>query len=305
MSASSSRDHRLDPPLGLKVATLGNTAVHVHWSALYSGLVPSALTGFNLASSLGFFLACFALIALHEFSHFATARAMGLSVYSIELSGFGGLCRVQPPRKTRDTLLVFSAGLLTQLVLLVMTWLMVERWGWPPSPFAKAVALTFTVVNAIYLFINLIPFRTLNGHSTDGKVLWGLFLHVTQGRPHPLHDMIYGPVFPPGTRLLSVRELVPPFFTTGVEILNDEKTPMEFVIKVLTEHLGLDQEAAVHLMLKIHLRGGQLVPTPDLAQAEATAAAINADAQREGHPFVCRAVDAKSEARAYLTRSPH
>jgi hypothetical protein len=40
-----------------------------------------------------------------------------------------------------------------------------------------------------------------------------------------------------------------------VVMLNDDFTPMEFVIVVLQEFFGKDREAATQIMLKIHLDG--------------------------------------------------
>lgn len=65
-------------------------------------------------------------------------------------------------------------------------------------------------------------------------------------------------VFPPETSLLSVQELVPAGFKHGVEILNDDRTPMEFVVSVLGTHLGLSRTDAIKNMLKVHTRGGVL-----------------------------------------------
>ena len=40
-----------------------------------------------------------------------------------------------------------------------------------------------------------------------------------------------------------------------VVMLNDDFTPMEFVVMVLQEFFGKDREAATQIMLKIHLDG--------------------------------------------------
>lgn len=46
---------------------------------------------------------------------------------------------------------------------------------------------------------------------------------------------------------------LPPMYQ--VVMLNDDFTPMEFVIVVLQEFFGKDREAATQIMLKIHLDG--------------------------------------------------
>jgi ATP-dependent Clp protease adapter protein ClpS len=75
---------------------------------------------------------------------------------------------------------------------------------------------------------------------------------------------------------------------------NDNATPMEFVVTVLGTHLGLSREDSVHTMFAIHRRGGALIPTPSLAEAERIAALITAEAAKNSHPLVCRPVSISS-----------
>jgi hypothetical protein len=69
-------------------------------------------------------------------------------------------------------------------------------------------------------------------------------------------------ILPPETSLLSLAEFVPLEFKCGVEVLNDNATPMEFVVAVLSSHLGLSQQEATRTILTIHTKGGALLPTP-------------------------------------------
>jgi ATP-dependent Clp protease adaptor protein ClpS len=79
----------------------------------------------------------------------------------------------------------------------------------------------------------------------------------------------------------------------GVEIFNDDKTPMEFVVNVLHDNLGLSYDSAVAVMLHIHNRGSVLLPIEDQSHAERVASAIAAKARDSGHPLVCRAASAQ------------
>ncbi len=94
----------------------------------------------------------------------------------------------------------------------------------------------------------------------------------------------------PDTSVTSIAELVPAGFTQGIEILNDNATPMDFVVAVLVAHLGLSLEDSRHTMLAIHERGGALIPTPSLAEAQRIALQITTEAAKNGHPLICRAV---------------
>lgn len=86
----------------------------------------------------------------------------------------------------------------------------------------------------------------------------------------------------------------PPGFVQGIEILNDDTTPMNFVVTALCDHAGLTPEEAQQMMLTIHLRGRALIPTASLAEAQSIAARITADAGTHNYPLVCRAVGAGS-----------
>lgn len=67
--------------------------------------------------------------------------------------------------------------------------------------------------------------------------------------------------------------------------LNDDFTPMEFVVGVLQKHFNKDRETATNIMLQVH-REGQAVfgtYTPDVAQTKRDRAMEQA--QAAGHPF--------------------
>ena len=72
-----------------------------------------------------------------------------------------------------------------------------------------------------------------------------------------------------------------------VVMLNDDFTPMEFVIVVLQEFFGKDRESATQIMLKIHLDGKGVcgVFTRDVA-ATKVEQVLDA-AHQAGHPLQC------------------
>ena len=72
-----------------------------------------------------------------------------------------------------------------------------------------------------------------------------------------------------------------------VVMLNDDYTPMEFVVVVLQEFFNKDREAATQIMLKIHLDGKGVcgVFTRDVA-ATKVEQVLDA-AHRAGHPLQC------------------
>lgn len=278
---------------GYRVATISGVPVFVHRSFLFGGLFIGLAVLPHFEGLVAGCIAYAALFAIHEFAHAATGRLLGLRVHAVELSGVGGLCRISVPRRIRDTWLVYSAGLAAQLLVFLLTLAVVAIEGDPRTPFGSAIFITFTWVNAMLFLINLIPGRTHQGTRTDGGILWGLALHRWRGAPHPLAiQLAASPLFPPGTRLLAIEHLVPEGFRTGIEIFNDDTTPMEFVVEMLERHVGLDREHAIAAMLRIHQHGGALLPLPSREAAQAAADAIARDARSQGHRLACGAVSA-------------
>lgn len=97
-------------------------------------------------------------------------------------------------------------------------------------------------------------------------------------------------LLPPGTSLVSLPEFIPTGFAQGVEILNDNTTPMKFVTELLRVHFGLSAHDSSERMFAIHKRGGALFPTASLEDARRIAAEVTVEAAKRGYPLVCRAV---------------
>ena len=72
-----------------------------------------------------------------------------------------------------------------------------------------------------------------------------------------------------------------------VVLLNDDYTPMEFVVMVLQEYFKRDLESATQIMLKIHHDGRGVcgVFTKDVAATKVEL--VLAAARRGGHPLQC------------------
>jgi ATP-dependent Clp protease adaptor protein ClpS len=70
-----------------------------------------------------------------------------------------------------------------------------------------------------------------------------------------------------------------------VVMLNDDYTPMEFVVLVLQEFFNKDREAATQIMLKIHLDGKGVcgVYTKDVAASKVDQ--VQDAAHQAGHPL--------------------
>jgi ATP-dependent Clp protease adaptor protein ClpS len=72
-----------------------------------------------------------------------------------------------------------------------------------------------------------------------------------------------------------------------VVMLNDDYTPMEFVVVVIQEFFGKDLEAATRIMLKIHLDGKAVCGVYSRDVAATKVDQVLEAANRAGHPLKC------------------
>ena len=77
----------------------------------------------------------------------------------------------------------------------------------------------------------------------------------------------------------------PPMYK--VLLLNDDYTPMDFVVHVLESIFGMDHEKATQIMLHVHTRGVGVcgVFTRDIAETKV--ALVNQFARQNQHPLLC------------------
>jgi ATP-dependent Clp protease adaptor protein ClpS len=72
-----------------------------------------------------------------------------------------------------------------------------------------------------------------------------------------------------------------------VVLLNDDYTPMEFVVMVLQEYFQRDLESATLIMLKIHHEGRGVCGVYSKDVATTKVELVLAAARRGGHPLQC------------------
>ena len=77
----------------------------------------------------------------------------------------------------------------------------------------------------------------------------------------------------------------PPMYQ--VVLLNDDYTPMEFVVMVLQEYFKRDLETATQIMLKIHHEGRGVCGVYSKDVAATKVELVLAAARRGGHPLQC------------------
>ncbi|MBP6219954.1 MULTISPECIES: ATP-dependent Clp protease adapter ClpS [unclassified Limnohabitans] len=72
-----------------------------------------------------------------------------------------------------------------------------------------------------------------------------------------------------------------------VAMLNDDYTPMEFVVMVIQEFFSKDREAATQIMLKIHLDGKGICGVYSRDVAATKVDQVLDAAKQAGHPLQC------------------
>jgi Uncharacterized conserved protein len=106
-------------------------------------------------------------------------------------------------------------------------------------------------------------------------------LTFNQDSPDPYADESSG---------LAVQEAEPALKAPSmykVILLNDDYTPMDFVVEILEGFFGMDREKATQVMLAVHTQGKAVcgVYTRDIAETKAMQ--VNQYARECQHPLLC------------------
>ncbi len=110
--------------------------------------------------------------------------------------------------------------------------------------------------------------------------------HKASGREDEHHGAGAGDAHRDADLALADPELEQPKMFKVV-LLNDDYTPMDFVIDVLMRFFGLDYEKATQIMLHVHTRGKGVCGVYTYQIAEAKAKIVNDFAREHEHPLQC------------------
>jgi ATP-dependent Clp protease adaptor protein ClpS len=77
----------------------------------------------------------------------------------------------------------------------------------------------------------------------------------------------------------------PPLYK--VILLNDDFTPMDFVVEILTEFFHMSQEKATQVMLQVHTQGMGVCGTYTKDVAETKVHIVNEYSREHHHPLMC------------------
>ena len=158
-----------------KIGEISGIGVYMHatfllligWIALSSWLVDGSLEA--VVTAVGFVLALFACVVLHEFGHSLAARKFGISTRDVTLLPIGGVARLERmPDDPRQELWVALAGPAVNVVIAVVLYLFLAAtgglagltWlGFTGSSFTQRLLST----NVLLVLFNLLPAFPMDG----------------------------------------------------------------------------------------------------------------------------------------------
>ncbi len=158
-----------------KVATIAGIPIRVHatffvFLVWFAGMSVARGGGLGEAlGSVGFILAAFACIVLHEFGHALTGRRFGVVTKDITLLPIGGVARLdRMPRRPQEEVAVALAGpavnvLIVGLLLLYMRFAPGSYDLTDPRLYERSFAAQLFGFNALVTVFNLIPAFPMDG----------------------------------------------------------------------------------------------------------------------------------------------
>lgn len=72
-----------------------------------------------------------------------------------------------------------------------------------------------------------------------------------------------------------------------VILINDDYTPMEFVVEILESVFGMERNKATRVMLEVHTKGKGICGVFSYEIAETKVAQVTSIAQQQQHPLLC------------------
>ncbi|MBW2460248.1 MAG: hypothetical protein JRH11_01295 [Deltaproteobacteria bacterium] len=149
----------------LTLFKLRGVPVRAHWSI---PLLALFVSGFSYAP--GIWLGAVLIIIWHEIGHLFFVLRFGLQALSVEVSGFGGLCKYTGYPSPVESSIIAWGGVIFQVALFVVTLLVTQLVYAPTGVFESQLADTFIRLNLALAAFNLIPIPPF-----DGSEAWKLF----------------------------------------------------------------------------------------------------------------------------------
>ena len=147
------------------IGSIRGTPIRLHWSIPIGCLVFSGGRGFAPAFWLAFCL----LVLAHELGHAFLVRVFHHRTLSIDITGFGGMCRWTGNANGFERSAIAWGGVVAQAIVGLAA-LSVSLVASPTNVHVLHVLDVFTRTNLILIGLNLLPFSPL-----DGAEAWKIF----------------------------------------------------------------------------------------------------------------------------------
>ncbi|MCL6233926.1 MULTISPECIES: ATP-dependent Clp protease adapter ClpS [Acinetobacter] len=118
-----------------------------------------------------------------------------------------------------------------------------------------------------------------NSFYQSGLVDWHLNPTLSQGTQDDGDSDIQVLTAPPELKR-------PPMY--AVVLMNDDYTPMDFVIEILQQYFALNLDQATQVMLTVHYEGKGVAGVYPRDIAETKANQVNNYARSQSHPLLCQ-----------------
>ncbi|MFP4166160.1 MAG: site-2 protease family protein [Opitutales bacterium] len=173
-------------PWSIPLIRIAGTEVRIHatfvlvllWIGLSYYVIGGAAAAF---SAVGFLLALFFCVLLHEFGHVWAARCFGISTPDITLLPIGGMARMQEmPERPGQEFVVAIAGPLVNVLIAAVLWPFAAEMLRPENAQLladpqEAILAKLLLVNVILVVFNCIPAFPMDGGRIF-RALLGTFL---------------------------------------------------------------------------------------------------------------------------------
>jgi len=106
--------------------------------------------------------------------------------------------------------------------------------------------------------------KLMSEHPTDNEQYGGHDLAIEEARPKLKQPSLY-----------------------RVVLLNDDFTPMEFVVDILETIFGMERTRATQVMLEVHMKGKGVCGVFNFEIAETKVAQVMGIAKQHQHPLLC------------------
>ena len=154
----------------LQVASWKGTPIRLHWTLPLGALMFGGL-------SPVFWVAFFGLVLLHEMGHALLVRRYGHQVLSLDVTGFGGLCRWRGRTTQHQKSVIAWGGVGAQAIVLAIAFATVTIFGYPQHWALRQITSVLIGTNALLIALNLLPMPPF-----DGADAWRLVTDYVQRR---------------------------------------------------------------------------------------------------------------------------